>query len=123
MTTVNSFREHGGFGSDEWFTHFLQVKERLLAGPTVTNELCGFCGADLRGTQIPTDYISQGLYGDRDPSVPHYYSRRVGVEYSYDHPGRYDGVSEWRCPDCGVRVGRWSGRVLRDEDFERPFGR
>lgn len=42
------------------------------------------------------------------------YSRVIGVEYQ----GGYDGVSEWRCPDCGRREGRWSGRVLGDDETE-----
>jgi len=33
-------------------------------------------------------------------SPPHKFSRLVGVEYPYGHPRRYDGVSEWMCPDC-----------------------
>ena len=31
------------------------------------------------------------------------YSRLIGIEY----PEKYDGVWEWRCPDCGVVVPRW----------------
>lgn len=50
------------------------------------------------------------------------YSRVVGVEYPYGHPDRYDGVSEWLCPDCGVREGRWTGRVLGDGDTEPRHG-
>lgn len=116
------FRQHGGFGSNQWLTHYLEIKEKLMAR-TITNEYCGFCEADLRGGIIPPQYIEEGLYGNKDPSKPHYYSQRIGVEYPYGHPGRYDGVSEWRCPACGVRVGRWSGRVLLGNDYERPFGR
>jgi hypothetical protein len=47
----------------------------------------------------------------------------VGVEYSYDHPAHYDGISEWRCTKCGERVGRWSGKRLAGKRFEWPFGR
>lgn len=36
----------------------------------------------------------------------------IGVEYSCDHPEHYDGVSEWRCPRCSRREGRWTGAVL-----------
>jgi len=42
----------------------------------------------------------------------------VGIEYPYGHPGHYDGVSEWRCGVCGMRWGRWSGRVLTVGDWE-----
>lgn len=45
----------------------------------------------------------------------------VGVQYPYDWPEHYDGVSEWKCPDCGRREGRWSGRKLEDGERERPF--
>ena len=47
----------------------------------------------------------------------------VAVEYGYDEPEHYDGVSEWVCMDCGYRVGRWSGRVLTGDDRERRYGR
>jgi len=50
------------------------------------------------------------------------YSRLIGVEYPYGHKDRYDGVSEWRCPDCGTRTGRWSGRVLADGETEPRWG-
>ncbi len=36
----------------------------------------------------------------------------VGMQYSYDHPEHYDGVSEWQCLHCGRREGRWTGAVL-----------
>lgn len=91
--------------------------------PMITEEHCGFCGSDLRGKRIPVDYIVKGHYGDRDPDVPHFYSRMIGVEYTYDHPEHYDGISEFRCPDCGARVGRWSGKRLDDNEFEPRFGR
>lgn len=37
----------------------------------------------------------------------------TGLEYPHDHPHHYDGVSEWVCGGCGLRVGRWSRDVLR----------
>lgn len=46
------------------------------------------------------------------------YSRVIGVEYEVEYEGGYDGVSEWRCPDCGRREGRWSGKVLQDGETE-----
>lgn len=49
-----------------------------------------------------------------------------GVEYDYTHPERYDGISEWWCnPEtggCGLRVGRWSGKVLKEEECEKRLG-
>lgn len=38
---------------------------------------------------------------------PYRFSRLVGVEYAYDHPQHYDGVSEWMCPDCKHRWPRF----------------
>lgn len=52
----------------------------------------------------------------------HFRSDVIGVEYQYDHPHRYDGVSEWRCSVCGERRGRWSGRLLVGDDFEQRRG-
>lgn len=46
----------------------------------------------------------------------------IGVCYSDDHPeAAKDGVSvvsEWNCPRCGRREGRWSGRVLTSGSSE-----
>lgn len=36
----------------------------------------------------------------------------MGIEYPYGHPERYDGVSEWRCMECGARWDRWTGKAL-----------
>lgn len=46
----------------------------------------------------------------------------IGVQYSYDSPEHYDGVSEWNCPRCGRREGRWTGRVLTGGASEPRFG-
>ena len=39
------------------------------------------------------------------------YSRLIGIE----DPKVYDGVSWWRCPDCGATWSRWTGEL---EDSE-----
>lgn len=44
------------------------------------------------------------------------------VEYWYDNPNRYDGISEIRCITCKKRYGRWSGKVLKKGEFEPPYG-
>lgn len=44
------------------------------------------------------------------------------VEYSYESPEHYDGVSEILCRDCGVRIGRWSGKELMPGEAEKQFG-
>jgi hypothetical protein len=46
----------------------------------------------------------------------------IAVEYEYGHPGRYDGISEYLCTDCGLRRGRWSNRILEGDDYERRYG-
>ena len=46
----------------------------------------------------------------------------IGVEYAYNDPYHYDGVSEWFCEKDNIRIGRWSKKHLGDGDFERPYG-
>ena len=46
----------------------------------------------------------------------------IGVEYPYGHPDRFDGVSEWKCDICGQRYGRWTGRLLVGDDYEKRYG-
>jgi hypothetical protein len=46
----------------------------------------------------------------------------VMVEYEPGHPQRYDGVSEIKCFDCGVRIGRWSGKELAEGEYEKVRG-
>lgn len=36
---------------------------------------------------------------------------------------QYDGISEYVCEDCKYREGRWSGRELKGDDYERKFGK
>lgn len=55
--------------------------------------------------------------GQRGP-----FKRVVGVQYTHDSPQHYDGVSEWLCPACDARWGRWSGRRLRANELEPRFG-
>lgn len=49
----------------------------------------------------------------------------VAVEYSWDSPEHYDGISEYECLDgnCGQREGRWSGKILQDGEIEKRYGR
>lgn len=46
----------------------------------------------------------------------------VGIEYRYDHPNHYDGISEWECLGCKIRVGRWTGKVLDEGESEPRYG-
>ena len=89
-----------------------------VAKPDITNEHCGFCDADLRGAPIPQEHIDAGYYR---PGVTHY-SQLIGIEYAYDHPDHYDGVSEDMCPRCETRVGCWSRRKLEPGESEPRWG-
>lgn len=42
----------------------------------------------------------------------------IMMEYPYDHPEHYDGISEYNCTDCGTRWGRWSGKILTGDEYE-----
>jgi len=46
----------------------------------------------------------------------------IMIEYSYNHPEYYDGISELRCQKCETRYGRWSGKILKDGECEKRFG-
>ena len=47
----------------------------------------------------------------------------IGVEYAYDSPNHYDGISEWLCLDCNIRIGRWSGKELGEGEEELKYGK
>lgn len=95
---------------------------------------CDGCGADLRGTAIPEDSLHHYNHGpngeflatiedyravaDQIENPTTHFCRVIGIEYQ----GGYDGVSEWRCPDCGRREGRWSGKVLGEGETEERYG-
>lgn len=46
----------------------------------------------------------------------------IAVEYSYDHPDHHDGVSEWWCEPCDIRIGRWSKKRLGKDESEKRYG-
>ncbi len=64
----------------------------------------------------PEAMIYCGECGNVDPSEV------IGIEYAYGEPNRYDGVSEWKCLICGSRTGRWSKKILGENESEPPFG-
>ena len=33
------------------------------------------------------------------------------------------GVSEWQCPACAIRIGRWSGKRLTGNEQEPRYGK
>jgi hypothetical protein len=78
-----------------------------------------FTGSGPQLTEAACDHCKTILAYELDG---HLYSRIIGVEYANGSKDRYDGVSEWQCPHCGIRVGRWSGHVLADGETEPPFG-
>lgn len=76
---------------------------------------CPVCGISWVGEPIPLRYR-------RDYGGAKHFSRLVGVEYSWNSPNHYDGISEWQCPDCFARFGRWSGKLLAKGESEKPWG-
>lgn len=46
----------------------------------------------------------------------------IPVTYEEDNPHFFMGISEYKCPVCGRREGRWTRRVLEDGEFEPKFG-
>jgi DNA-directed RNA polymerase subunit RPC12/RpoP len=47
----------------------------------------------------------------------------IGVQYAYDSPEHYDGISEIECRDCGARFGRFSGKELSSGEAEKASAR
>lgn len=72
--------------------------------------ICPVCKSTGEGAPIPEE--QQESYGAT------HFSRFIGIEYPYGHPDRYDGVSEWNCPDCGARWGQFSGKILTGDQCE-----
>lgn len=57
-------------------------------------------------------------------NCPNCHQPMCGVQYAYNEPEAYDGVSEWICEHgCGVRIGRWSKRALAPDEIEGRYGR
>jgi hypothetical protein len=51
-------------------------------------------------------------------------SDTIMVEYGYPSKNSYDGISEYRClnKECGLRIGRWSGKELAEGEEELRYG-
>ena len=64
--------------------------------------LCPACGVSWQGEPIPQKDIEKGWFGKAT-----HFSRVIGVEY----PEKYDGVWEWRCPDCEATFPRFPERA------------
>jgi hypothetical protein len=65
----------------------------------------------------------QPISWDADGNPMHCRRYMIGVQYVWNHPEHYDGVSEWRCDVCGTRFGRWTRRELKDGEVEKKYGR
>jgi len=62
-------------------------------------ENCPLCGVSLLGDPIPQDELK--WHGDST-----HWKREIGIE----RPEIYDGVFEWKCPDC---LQTWPSEVGR----------
>ncbi len=77
-------------------------------------EQCPNCGVSWIGDPIPKEH--QANYSGT------HFKREIGIQYSYDHPEHYDGISEYMCPDCKTRFGRWTGKKLAESESEKRYG-
>ena len=46
----------------------------------------------------------------------------TSIQYAWNVPEHYNGISEWRCEDCKTRFGRWTGKVLTGNEREKING-
>lgn len=98
--------------------------------------ICPKCGSDWDGGCIFETLIAQDRWKEyKDPitgklrlpteeafrediknyySPPYRWSRIIGIE----DPRVYDGVSWWKCPDCGAMWDRWTGE---ESDGPEPW--
>ena len=53
---------------------------------------------------------------------PKGHKRIIAIEYGYGDSYRYDGISEIKCFTCKKRYGRWTGKVLKRNEKEPPYG-
>lgn len=54
-------------------------------------------------------------------TCPTCHTLMTGVQYILS-PCDYDGVSEYACDQCALRVGRWSGLTLGEGELEARYG-
>ena len=98
---------------------------------------CPVCTVTWEGEEIPDGLMAANperyntreaaeeaaeMYGWSPENRLRFGANVIGVEYAHDHPERYDGVSEWRCTVCGARIGRWTEKVLADDESEKRYG-
>lgn len=77
---------------------------------------CPTCNESLEGEKIPEKY--RNSYGNHT-----HFSKIIGIEYASGEPESYDGISEYTCPHCKTRWGRWTGKELAKGEVEKRFGR
>ncbi len=86
-----------------------QIKERHHKEIKEFQEKCPQC----------SKIKDKAIYGENLKKV-------IGIDYGrsiyLDSRYRYDGVSEWRCSICLKRYGRWTGKVLKEGEFEKRYG-
>ena len=71
---------------------------------------------------LETNEVLKDIEAEQTQSCCSNPKNMIAIEYSYGHPYRYDGVSELKCKVCKTRTGRWSGKVLKDGEFEPRYG-
>ena len=47
----------------------------------------------------------------------------IMIEYGYPCKEQYDGISEYQCQDCKLRIGRWTGNELKEGELEPRLGK
>jgi len=80
--------------------------------------------ASLRDYEPPIERGAAEVVGEPEPETCAACGGTdlMACQYTYDHPHHYDGISEYHCA-CGARTGRWSKKILKEGESERPFGR
>lgn len=78
---------------------------------SITDGECPACHASMIGAEIPES--DREAFGGAT-----HFKRTIGVEYERG----YDGISEWHCPDCDYREGRWTGNALTGNATEPKYG-
>lgn len=68
---------------------------------------CPHCNVSLIGNPIPKELAEFYQEGTT------HYKREIGIEY----PEKYDGVWEWRCPDC---KGTWPAEIQKLKGERKP---
>ena len=92
---------------------------------------CPICETTWEGREIPQALYETGCYESKaaaEKAARNYgWSpenslregiNHVGIQYPPDHAEHFDGVSEWLCAVCGARIGRFTGKLLLDGQYE-----